>query len=137
MKGDNRKMKRFTGIVLATVLILSALAGCSETPQGSVYGKEDTNITVSKGDTFIIQLEENPTTGYEWRISVSDDSIVTLTRDEYAAQTKESNIEGAGGTHSYQFKSAGKGAAQITFVYERSFEENSAVEMIVYNVTVN
>jgi predicted secreted protein len=38
--------------------------------------------------------------------------------------------------HTYTFEALAKGAAQITFVYERSFEENSGIETVVYDVTV-
>lgn len=130
-------MKKILMIVMAAVLAFAVLTGCSEASTGKVYGKEDTNITVSKGDKFNIQLDENPTTGYEWTVSVSDENVVKMTDDQYTAQTTDANVVGSGGTHSYMFEATGKGTAQITFVYERSFEENSAVETIVYNITVN
>jgi inhibitor of cysteine peptidase len=112
------------------------LAGCSGASADKVYGKEDTNITVSEGDAFTIQLEENPTTGYGWAVSISDDSVIKLTDDQYTTDRKNKNVEGAGGVHGYEFEALAKGTAQITFVYERSFEENSAIETVVYNITV-
>ena len=92
---------------------------------------------MNKGGAFTIQLEENPTTGYGWTVSVSDESVVKLSNDKYTSDSTDDNIVGAGGIHAYTFESLSKGTAQITFVYERSFEEDSAVETVVYNITVN
>ncbi len=130
-------MKRYLVSIITLMLVLvTVFTGCSAAANSKVYGKEDTNITVSKDDTFTIQLDENPTTGYAWTVSINDDSILKLTDDEYTSESKDGSIVGAGGVHDYTFKALAAGTAKITFVYERSFEENSAVETIVYNVTV-
>ena len=129
-------MIKMTAMVLVVLLMLFILVGCGTTPEEKVYGKDDVNIEVKAGESFVIQLEENPTTGYEWTVTISDEDIVKLTDDQYNTEVTDEDIVGAGGTHAYTFKTLVKGAVQITFVYERSFEENSAVETIVYNVTV-
>jgi len=129
-------MKKFLVIMMTAVLALSVFVGCSAASAGKIYGKEDTDIVVNKDDIFTIQLEENPTTGYAWTVSVSDESTVKLIDDQYTAESKDQNIVGGGGVHEFTFQALSAGTTQITFVYERSFEENSAVETIVYNVTL-
>lgn len=129
-------MKKTTAVILAVMLALCMLAGCGAASAEKVYGKEDTNIEVKAGSSFTIQLEENPTTGYMWSVSVSDESIVKMESDKYNDESAGEGLVGAPGNHTYVFEALKVGTAQITFVYERSFEEGSAAETVVYNVTV-
>ncbi len=129
-------MKKMTAVISAVMLALCMLAGCGTVSAEKVYGKKDTNIEVKAGDRFTIQLEENPTTGYMWSVSVSDESVVKMTGDQYNDESASEGLAGAPGTHTYTFEALKAGTTQITFVYERSFEEGSAAETVVYNVTV-
>ncbi len=129
-------MKRIAVLVLIVLLTFSMLAACVKTSGEKVYGKEDTNIEAKTGESFVIQLEENPTTGYEWTVTISDENIVKKTDDQYTTESRDEDIVGAGGVHTYTFEALKEGSTQITFVYERSFEENSAVETVVFNITV-
>lgn len=129
-------MKKMTACILVVLLGLFMLVGCDHASAQKIYGKEDTIIDVKAGETFTIQLEENPTTGYGWTVSVSDESIVKPGSDQYNTESSGEGLAGAGGVHTYTFEALAKGAAQITFVYERSFEENSGIETVVYDVTV-
>ncbi len=53
----------------------------------------------------------------------------------YTPEPAEQDIVGAGGLRSLTFKALKKGETEITLAYERSYE-NSAIETLVYNVTV-
>ncbi|MGE5494766.1 MAG: protease inhibitor I42 family protein [Burkholderiales bacterium] len=129
-------MKNIACIILSLLLLASALAGCAAGSAEKVYGKGDKDITVSVGGTFVIQLESNPTTGYEWTLNISDESIVKLENREYKQQPHTEGVTGAGGVDVLKFKGLKAGEAEITLVYERTFEEDSAVETLVYKVTV-
>jgi inhibitor of cysteine peptidase len=132
-------MKIMTAVVLIVLLALFitvGLTGCQTASAKQVYGKEDTNIEVKKGEAFIIELEENPTTGYAWTVSISDESVIRPGGDQYNDESSGEGLVGAPGTHSFTFEALAKGTATITLVYERSWEENSGIETIVYNVTV-
>ncbi len=122
-------------MVLVVALPLAGLWGCSGAQDASVYGKENTEITVGAGQTFTIGLEENPTTGYQWTVTIAD-SIVELTKDEYYQAKTDPQIVGSGGQRVLTFKGTQNGETTITLKYERSFEENSTVETLVYHVTV-
>lgn len=128
-------MKKIMYSAFVLLLVLSA-AGCSGAPAGKIYGRGDENIAVSVGDTFTIALEENPSTGYEWAADISDKNIVSLESEVYEPKSVDPGIVGAGGVKALTFKGLEKGGAVITLVYERSFEKDSAIETLVYNVTV-
>lgn len=130
-----KEMKKLTAVLLIMLLTLFMLSGCSTASTQKVCGKEDTSIEVNQGDSFTIQLEENPTTGYAWTVTISDENIIQLSDDQYTENNDE-EIAGAGRTHSYTFEALTKGTTEITFVYERSFEEDSAAETIVFSITV-
>jgi inhibitor of cysteine peptidase len=120
-------------IMLALLAALAAaLMGCGKTE--AVYGRDDTSISVKSGEKFTIRLNANPTTGYEWNASVSDDTVVTLEKSEY--QHGGSDAEGAGGTQVLVFKANKAGTATIDLVYQRSWEPQEDDERIQYTVTV-
>lgn len=121
---------------VALLLISAALIGCSGASADMIYGRDDTQISVKAGDTFTIRLEENPTTGYAWTADISDQTVVELAKEEYKQESAEEDIVGAGGVKELTFKALKKGEAAVTLKYERSFEEDSAVETLVYNITV-
>ena len=121
-------------IIPGLMLLLVVISGCGET-KGAVYGASDCEIRVSAGETFTIQLDENPTTGYAWTVAFAD-NIVVLTEDEYTPPKTDAQLVGSGGQRALTFKGIQKGDTTITLNYERSFEENSSVKTLVFQVTV-
>jgi inhibitor of cysteine peptidase len=125
---------RKTIIMLALLMALAAVfTGCGKTEV--VYGRDDTSISVKSGEKFTIRLDANPTTGYEWNASVSDDAVVSLEKAEYLPD--DSDADGAGGTQLLMYKANKAGAATIDLVYQRSWEPQDDDERIQYTVTVN
>jgi inhibitor of cysteine peptidase len=129
-------MKKVVCLSLALLIIVFAAAACRGASADKMYGKDDKDITVDFGDTFSIQLESNPTTGYDWTVSISDKDVVSLVGNEYLPEPVDTTIVGSGGVNVFTFKGLEKGSAVVTLIYERSFEEDSAIETLVYNVTV-
>jgi len=128
-------MKKIFCLISVALVIAAALAACSGAQAADVYGRDDTDISVLSGQTFTIKLDENPTTGYAWVSSVSDETIVKEQSSGYEPSAAGTQIVGSGGTRSFIYKAQKAGVATITFVYRRSWEETPA-ETIVYNVTV-
>lgn len=131
-------MKKCLFIFLVVLMTASMLIGCAgeKAAEGKVYGKENTNITVNAGETFTVKLDENPTTGYQWSYAVSDENVVALSKDEYAADRTAGDIEGAGGQRVLTFKALSKGTAAIDMVYERSWEKNENDEKLSFQIEV-
>jgi predicted secreted protein len=128
---EGAEMNKTKGIILLlAVLLVLTFTGCTD----KTYGKEDLDITVKAGETFIISLHENMTTGYQWSIDISDEGIVALEYDSYKS---DSNAVGSGGKRSLTFKGITSGTATITLVYEQSWESNPDNETLVYTITVS
>ena len=128
-------MKRMAYIMAMMLIIALALTACGDAQ--AVYGKDDTDIEAKTGETFTIKLEENPTTGYQWSIAVSDESVVVLDKDDYEPDDQSGELVGSGGTRVLTFKALKAGTATIGMVYERSWEPNPDDAKVQFSVTVS
>jgi inhibitor of cysteine peptidase len=123
-------------MILAILMALAAIfSGCGKTE--TVYGADDTSISVKAGDTFTIRLEANPTTGYEWAVTISDETVLALEKSDYVPDEVASDVAGSGGTQVFAFKALNSGEAAIDMVYQRSWEPQADDQHIKYTVTVN
>jgi inhibitor of cysteine peptidase len=130
--GKNAK-RRILCAALA-MIVAAGLAGCGTDTANVADGT--TQVSVKVGESFDVELAENRTTGYSWAIQISDEDVVSLTRDEYDPDQVPEGTVGSGGTRKLAFTGQAAGSATITLSYERSFEEDSATEVREYTVTV-
>lgn len=86
---------------------------------------------------YKIELESNPSTGYSWNYSASEEGIVKLVNEKYNEPTNE-NMVGVPGTQVYQFKGLKEGTVILTFTYARSWETDVApVDIKTYTLKVD
>jgi len=119
-------MKR--SLVMASILLLYLLASCG----GGVNTYTDANETINMGvdQEFIIALDSNPTTGYNWEES-HDETMLKLVESKYElGKQAEEGLVGAGGTQYFRFKALKTGKTQITLTYKRSWETESADQKV-------
>ncbi|WP_292464453.1 protease inhibitor I42 family protein [Methanolobus sp.] len=105
-------------------------------PITSVY-IEDNNteiVRALKGDTIIIELQENPTTGYSWNLSAS--SGLSLVNDTYVQHSADEGLTGVGGVHVWTFDLIENGVQNISAVYKRPWEDITGEED-AFELTVN
>ena len=105
---------------------------------------ETTDIHTRGGKSFEIELEGNPTTGYEWKLQPHDDDPhVKFLGEEYQQQQQQNSvgggpmIVGAGGVFKFRFMVDASCPAgynkQLHFAYKRSWE-SVAVETRIYRI---
>lgn len=134
-------MKKILGILL---VLGASLSGCTNTEADILKGEKNDSIKVydessektilsKKGDYFIVELKENPTTGYQINYEKEDESIVKLIKDEYRTDDNGEKIVGAGGIHYYLFEVTENGETDLNFKYKRSFEEKE-INTVIYTV---
>lgn len=68
-------------------------------------------FTVRRGDAIIINLAENPTTGYEWALDKIDSQAIELENSEFSFP-KNAGI-GGGGERIFTFKAKATGIARL------------------------
>ena len=120
-------MKKFLVPVMMSILAVCLIAGCG----GGVKTYVDTEKTINTGvnQEFIIALDSNPTTGYNWEESY-DDSMLSLPEKEYKPDEKAAGLVGAGGTQYFRFKALKTGKTEITVTYKRSWETGFADQKV-------
>ena len=123
-------MRRF--LVLISILAVCLVAGCGGGVKTYVDPEKPISIRIEK--EFIIALDSNPTTGYDWEESY-DESVLKLVDDRYEQDEKAEGLVGAGGTQYFQFKALKAGQTEITFVYKRSWETDF-LEQKVFTVNI-
>ena len=89
----------------------------SSTNAPTTYHQGD-DISVAKGDEFVIALSANPTTGYEW--TAADNPDVTFVSSK---QVTGSTLPGAPGTQELTFRAEQTGSSTLVLDYARSFEQ--------------
>jgi inhibitor of cysteine peptidase len=85
------------------------------------------------GQTVEICLEENPTTGYRWRMAQTGGGVDSLLHDAFEPGRQS---PGQPGIHRWQFKVVAAGRGPVRFVYRRSWEDDSAAAR-VFTVTLS
>jgi len=92
-------------------------------------------ITLKVGDTLLVSLEGNITTGYTWEMVAADTAILAQQGD--AAYAPESNLVGAPGLIRLTFKATAAGHQALNLVYHRPWEKDvKPLKTIAFDVTV-
>jgi inhibitor of cysteine peptidase len=90
-------------------------------------------IKVSNGHEFIITLQSNPGTGYQW-IPTFNTTILNLVSHDY--KPASTTLLGSPGTDVFTFKAINHGTDTVKMIYKRSWEKESVQEKIfLVNVT--
>jgi inhibitor of cysteine peptidase len=117
---------RFTFITLLTLLMALTMAtGCSP-QQREVKATVDDNgheMQLKKGQTLVVTLEGNPTTGYSWEAAEPLDEQVLRQVGE-AEFKAESDLVGAGGVQILRFEAVNAGQTTLKLVYHRPWEKD-------------
>jgi inhibitor of cysteine peptidase len=77
-------------------------------------------IDLSVGQVFLIQLDENPTTGYRWNVCEIDPDLIERTEDQYSQNLGSET--GGGGVRIFKFTAKKTGQNQIQLKHWRSWE---------------
>ncbi len=119
-------------LLVALALVIGNVAAMAQ----NAYSEADNGkiITVNSGDTFTIKLNENPSTGYSWNLTLGNG--LQLVSDQYTAKEVPSGIVGSGGYHEWVVKAVSPGSYVITGIYKRPWEPVSGGEQ-AYTLTVN
>ena len=119
-------MKRIIAVLLCAVMVFALCACGSE--------KELTEGAVIEDKMLVVYLRGNPTTGYTWTVSGEGDSALGSAGEyEFIADSTGKDATGVGGMFKFKFGAMQNGTQTLHFVYERTFEENSAAR--AYDVT--
>ncbi len=130
-------MKRVL-VILAMVLLTTALlTGCGEDKSVPTYTDSTQTVNAKLNQEFIIALEANPTTGYDWQ-PVFDSAFVSQVKKDYQQDDNNGQpLVGQGGTDYFTFKAIKAGETKITLTYFRPWETpKTEDQQKVFNIIV-
>ncbi len=115
-------LKVFRTIVFFGML-LAALSACGATNEVKLdAGDDGSQVELDAGQTLVVSLEGNPTTGYTWEAAELDEQVL-----RQAGETEfkpESDAIGAGGVQTLRFETVNTGQTTLKLVYHRPWEED-------------
>lgn len=100
------------------------------------HGDSGKDVEAHVGDTIVVSLNENPSTGYKWEMERDDEQIVQMQGSEFRRIAREGVIGAAGERIlSFQMKKAGRVTVRLKL--RRAWEdETSAVERFFIPIEV-
>ena len=109
-------MKKIIGWALVLCLTLATVAA----------------LAWSWDDHFVLKMQTNPTTGYDWQYKVENPKLLEVEQKEMV--TEKDDVAGAGGVREYILKGIDDGKTSITFFYARSWEDKEPICSVTYSV---
>jgi len=117
-------MKKLMGILMCMVLTAAALSACNTAAQTLTEEDDGKTVILNKGETLVVKLDGNPTTGYGWQLADFDQSVLKSAGDpDYKS---DSNLIGSGGMYTYKFTAQDSGEVVLKFSYLRSWETDTS-----------
>lgn len=115
-------------LCLVTAVLLSLPACSSAAPKefSADITSSGKDITMTAGDTLIITLESNITTGYSWNENANIGDVTVIQQTDHKYQPPAVTIPGAGGNEIWNLKALKVGSSAISMEYRRPFEPNAA-----------
>jgi len=140
-------MKRVSALVIGLILVIGIVVGvvaCGksgnnstevpkqvsvevsndefQTASASTGGSVSKAIEVASGDSIVVTLWSNKTTGFSWSESatISDPGVLQQTNHEYVAP--ETGLMGAAGKEVWTFKASKAGTSEVSMEYSQPWE---------------
>jgi inhibitor of cysteine peptidase len=123
-------MRRILWVIFGLVLVAGFAVGAGIACTGSsnnlnvdasYSGKQ---VELSVGQSLVVTLASNITTGYSWSLAQnSDETVLNKTGNEYIAP--QTTLIGAGGKEEWTFKALKQGNSTISMVYSRPWETDT------------
>ena len=111
---------------IGLAVMVFALVGCRNSEKLVTERDDGRTVKMRIGEKLLVQLEGNPTTGYEWSLAALNEKYLSFQGEpEYQ---RDSNLIGAGGTYTFIFDTLEPGRTTLTLQYARPFETSVSPE---------
>ena len=136
--GGKQRLLMFLAGIGAVLVILTT---CS--PRNEVKIDDESNngqVELQTGQTLVVSLQSNPSTGYTWEVAEVDDTLLQSQGEaEYkAGKSGGEQLVGAGGTQTFRFTAAKVGETTLKLIYHRAWETDvEPVQTFSVQVKIN
>ena len=94
-----------------------------------------TTVAAAVGDTVVVSLDANATTGYGWQFTAGD--TFTIEKSEYVPDPNPEGLAGAGGTQVVTLRVTAAGRSDLSGLYVRAWETPSPSPAAQVTVTID
>jgi inhibitor of cysteine peptidase len=131
---------RIISWIFSLGLAVCLLAGCAGQPAEITAGIDQSgqSIRMQTGQTLVVSLPSNPSTGYHWEVETIDSAVLKQVGEaEYQSLAAGATPRpGQGGIEIFHFEPVGQGETPLRLVYRRSFEDAEPAQIFFLQVTV-
>jgi inhibitor of cysteine peptidase len=117
------------------------LVGCASMKTTTILTERDHDqaVRLTVGQTLLVKLASNPTTGYDWTERKAPDPVMQpVGAQTYLPNFAPAGTVGVGGTVALEFKAMNAGQQTLQFDYVRAWEKNTPpAKTVAFNVTVS
>ncbi|GFM52013.1 peptidase inhibitor [Pseudomonas cichorii] len=115
---------------LLAPLSLALLTACAQTPKStvSVEAQSDCPLTLKSGQTLILTLPSNPTTGFRWQIQNPAQNVLRSLGPEVYKNSQSTEMVGSGGQSVWRYKATDAGNGQLVMIYQQPWTPEAAPE---------
>ena len=125
-------MKKFLILITVAMMATCLLAGCVRV---ETYTDSGQAIDIGVNQEFVIALGSNPTTGYDWELSLDETMLELVEKTYKLPEEAEHEVVGAGGVDYFRFKALKAGETEVTLVYKRTWEEEG-IEQKIFTINI-
>jgi inhibitor of cysteine peptidase len=83
------------------------------------------SVEIRIGDTVVVRLDENPTTGYQWALETHHEEVVTLKSTDYVP-ARGAGV-GSGGQRLFTFQATLAGSTPLRLKLWRAWEGDTSI----------
>ncbi|KPX85201.1 putative Lipoprotein [Pseudomonas meliae] len=111
-------------------LSLALLTACAQTPKNivSIEAENDCPLTLQSGQTLILTLPSNPTTGFRWLTQNPAQNILRSLGPEVYANAESKEMVGSGGQSVWRYKATDAGTERLVMTYQQPWAPEVAPE---------
>lgn len=102
-------------------LSLALLAACAQHPRQivSIDDQKDCPLTLKTGQTLILILPSNPTTGHRWLMQQPAPANLTSLGPEVFSTPEKMGMVGSSGQSTWRYKAVNTGEGHLKMVYQQ------------------
>ncbi|MFJ4142373.1 protease inhibitor I42 family protein [Pseudomonas sp. NPDC089734] len=106
---------------LLVPLSLVLLTACAQTPKNivSVDAQSDCPLTLKSGQTLMLTLPSNPTTGFRWQVQNPAQNVLRSLGPEVYNNSQSTEMVGSGGQSVWRYKATDTGTGRLMLIYQQ------------------
>ena len=110
-------MIAFRGFIhlLPVTLLFLLLQGCTSGPMVLTQAMHDTTVDVQLGRIVDVELAENPSTGWTWRLQTSTKGVLEPAGEHFTPGPDAGRRVGVGGIRVFHYRAAAVGEVRLVY----------------------